>query len=103
MNCKNCLHYRPIRRWTYNDEGVKHERPEGFACIAMAQLDEPVIHMIGTRGVGCEMFDDKRDICEDCGNRGAAYAAKYGKVLCSKCYCDRLLIECLMEGKNNVV
>lgn len=57
MNCKNCIHYRSIRRWTYTDEGVQYECPEGFACVAMAELNEPVIHMIGTTS-GCEMFED---------------------------------------------
>lgn len=105
MNCKNCIHYRSIRRWTYTDEGVQYECPEGFACVAMAELNEPVIHMIGTTS-GCEMFEmfeDKRDICEDCGKKGAAYAAKYKKRLCSQCYCDRLLIDELRKGHNNVV
>ena len=100
--CKDCKYYAVLRKWTYTDKGVKHESPEGFVCTAMKDLDGIVIHMVGAEGT-CEMFETTKDICADCGKHGGAYAAKYGKVLCSKCYCDRLLIECLMEGKNNVV
>ena len=58
MKCANCKRRMDLWKYDYGKGGCTHEKLEGFACLAFANEGE-VVQMVGTEGVGCEMFAPK--------------------------------------------
>lgn len=61
-SCKTCKYYRHVKSWIFgNHGGVKHESPDGFACLLFAETGRgSVIHMVGLGSDAvCEMYKEQ--------------------------------------------
>ena len=59
QNCKNCVYYRNIERWSYNGHGCDHIQLDGFACTVFSYDFQKIIWMDADpeAEVVCECFE----------------------------------------------
>lgn len=57
-NCKTCNKRKDIELWDYSGMGCKHNKQEGFACLAFVGINDLVIHIVGIEENSgmCEMY-----------------------------------------------
>lgn len=59
--CRDCSKCLELQRWEYSDNGVKHEKVDGFACLVFAH-EGLVVNLVGVDldEEGCEEWNPKK-------------------------------------------
>ena len=59
MKCADCVYYRELEKWVYNERGCEHIKLDGFACTVFSDDFLKVIWMSGNpaKDITCECFE----------------------------------------------